>query len=182
VLRNAADDAKPARSERFAIVGATVLDGERDAPLRNAVVLVEDGRIARVGTRAEVKVAKDVPTVQGRGLTVIPGVRAEGWSVSDLGWGPGALARGIVGVRLAVQDEAALREVREALDRDGGLAPRVLEARDSSSTRGLREGAPADFVVVEGALRKIPESPSGVRWVSVGGKLYSAEALRRLSR
>ena len=178
LVRNAADDVQPARSERFAIVGATVLDGERDAPLRNAVVLVEEGRIARIGTRAQVKVPKGVPIVQGRDLTVIPGMRADGWSVSDLGWGPGALAHGIVAMRLAVVDDAALREVREGLDRDGGLAPRVLEATDTASVRVLREGAPADFVIVQGALRKIPKSPSRVRWVAIGGKLYSARALR----
>jgi hypothetical protein len=116
--------------------------------------------------------------VQGKGLTVIPGRRADGWSVSDLGWGPGALARGIVAMRLAVHDDATLRDVREGLDRDGGLAPRLLEATDTASVRVLREGAPADFVIVQGALRKIPESPSRVRWVAIGGKLYSAQALR----
>ena len=178
LVRNAVDDVKPTRSESFAIVGATVLDGVSDAPLRNGVVLVEDGRIARVGTRAKVKVPKGVPVVKGAGLTVIPGARAEGWSVSDLGWGPGALARGIVAIRLAGHDDAALRDVRQALDRDGGLAPRVLAATDTASTRVLREGEPADFVVVTGALRTIPESPSRVRWVSLGGRLYSAEALR----
>ena len=182
LVRNAADDVRPARSERFAIVGASVLDGERDTPLRNAVILVEDGRIARIGPRAQVSVPKGVPIVQGKGLTVIPGVRAEGWSISDLGWGPGALARGIVAVRLAVQDDATLREVREALDRDGGLAPRLLAAGDTASARVLREGAPADFVIVEGAPRKVPEWPSRVRWVAVGGKLYSAEALRSQGR
>jgi hypothetical protein len=179
LVRNAADDVKPARSDRFAIVGATVLDGDGDAPLRNAVVFVEDGRIARIGARAQVSVPKGVPIVQGRGLTVIPGARADGWSVSDLGWGPGALARGIVAVRLAAQDDAAFREVREALDRDGGLAPRLLAPADTTSARALHEGGPADFVIVEGALRRIPESPSRVRWVSLGGKLYSAQTLRR---
>jgi hypothetical protein len=178
LVRNAADDVKPTRSDQFAIVGATVLDGISDAPLRNGVVLVEDGRIARIGTRATVKVPKGVPVVQGRGLTVIPGARADGWSVSDLGWGPGALARGIVAMRLAVHDDAALRDVRQGLDRDGGLAPRVLEASDTARTRVLREGELADFVVVTGALRAIPESPSRVRWVSIGGRLYSAQALR----
>ena len=179
LVRNAADDVKAAREERFAIVGATVLDGERDAPLRNAVVLVEEGKIARIGTRAQVKLPKSVPIVQGRGLTVIPGVRADGWSISDLGWGPGAVARGIVAVRLGTQNEVDLREVREELNRDGGLAPRVLEATDTATARVLREGAPADFVIVEGALRKIPQSPSRVRWVALGGKLYSAQELRR---
>jgi hypothetical protein len=178
LVRNAADDVKPARSDRFAIVGATVLDGVSDGPRRNAVLLVEDGRIARIGTRAQVKLAKGVPVIQGRGLTVIPGVRADGWSVSDLGWGPGALARGIVAMRLAVQDDATLREVQAGLERDGGLAPRLLSESDTAGARVLREGDPADFVIVQGALRKIPDSPSAVRWVSIGGRLYSAQALR----
>ena len=178
LVRNAADDVKPARSETFAVVGATILDGDGGAPIRNGVLLVEDGRIARIGARAKVKIPKAAPVVSGTGLTVIPGVRAEGWSVSDLGWGPGALARGIVAVRLAPQDEASLREVREGLDRDGGLAPRLLNAGDTVSARVLREGDPADFVIVQGVLRKIPGSPSGVRWVSIGGRLYSAQALR----
>lgn len=178
MVRNAADDVKPAQSERFAIVGATVLDGVSDGPRRNAVLLVEDGRIAQIGTRAQVKLAKGVPVVQGRGLTVIPGVRADGWSVSDLGWGPGALADGIVAMRLAGHDDAALREVRAALDRDGGLAPRLLSSSDTVGARVLREGDPADFVIVQGALKEIPDSPSAVRWVAIGGRLYSARALR----
>lgn len=178
VLRNAADDVSPARSAQFAIVGATVLDGLRDAPLRNGVVLVEDGLIAEIGTRAQVKVPKGVPVVQGRGLTVIPGVRAEGWSVSDLAWGPSALARGILAVRLSMQNDALLGDVRETLRRDGGLAPRVLDATDTVGARVLREGQPADFVVVQGTLREIPDSPSRVRWVAIGGRLYSAEKLR----
>ena len=180
LVRNAADDVKPARAERFAIIGATVLDGERDAPLRNAVLLVDDGRIVDIGTRTQVKVPKGVPVVQGRGLTIIPGVRADGWSVSDFGWGPGALARGVLAVRLAPQDAATLREVREGVERDGGLAPRVLETADTASTRVLREGGPADFVIVQGSLSKIPQSPSRVRWVAIDGRLYSAEALRKV--
>jgi hypothetical protein len=177
-VRNAADDVKPTRSERFAIVGATVLDGNGEAPLRNGVVLVEDGLIAQIGSRTKVKLPKGIPVVQGRGLTVIPGARADGWSVSDLGWGPGALARGFTSMRLAPQDAATLREVRQGLERDGGLAPRLLEPGDTASARVLREGAAADFVVVAGALRTIPERPTGVRWVSIGGRLYSARALR----
>jgi hypothetical protein len=178
LVRNAADDVKPTQSETFAVVGATVLDGSGGAPIRNGVLVVEDGRIATIGTRAKVKIPKGTPVVKGTGLTVIPGVRGNGWSVSDLGWGPGALARGILAVRLAPQDDASLRELRQGLDRDGGLAPRLLEPSDTTSARVLREGDAADFVIVQGALRKVPSSPSGVRWVSIGGRLYSARALR----
>ena len=178
MVRNAADDVSPTQTARFAIVGATVLDGLRDTPLRNGVVLVEDGLIAAIGTRAEVKIPKGMPIVQGRELTVIPGARADGWSVSDLAWGPSALGRGILAVRLSMQNDAVLRDIRETLRREGGLAPRVLDATDTVSARVLREGQPADFVVVQGTLREIPDSPSRVRWVAIGGRLYSGEALR----
>lgn len=181
VLRAALDDVRPARTASFAIVGATVLDGVRERPLPNAVVLVEDGRIADIGTRAAVKLPKGVPVIQGRGLTVIPGAYAEGWSVSDYGWGPGALAQGIVGVRLAAQSDTVMNIIRETLDREGGLAPRLLPASDSTRLRVLREGAPADFVVVEGVRRSIPDKPTRVRWVSLGGRLYAASALRKSS-
>ncbi|MGQ0713545.1 MAG: hypothetical protein ACT4PJ_07410 [Gemmatimonadaceae bacterium] len=179
IVRNAVDDVKPARTARFAIVGATVLDGMRDAPLRNAVVLVEDGLITDIGTRAQVKVPKGVPVIRGRGLTVIPGVRADGWSISDVAWGPSALARGILAVRLSLQNDALLGELRETMRRDGALAPRVLDAADTVGARVLREGDPADFVVVQGTLREIPDTPSRVRWVALGGRLYSGEALRK---
>jgi hypothetical protein len=77
-----------------------------------------------------------------------------------------------------VHDEATLREVQTGLERDGGLAPRLLSASDTAGARALREGDPADFVIVQGTLRKIPDSTSAVRWVSIGGRLYSAQALR----
>jgi hypothetical protein len=34
--------------------------------------------------------------------------------------------------------------------------------------------------VVEGLWRSIPRSPSRVRWVSIGGRLYSARELREV--
>ena len=94
--------------------------------------------------------------------------------------GPGALARGIVGVRLAPQNTAGLGEVRTELERDGAVAPRLLSAADTLDTVVLREGERADFVVVEGLWRSIPRSPSRVRWVSIAGRLYSARELREV--
>ena len=179
LIRNASDNLDPTHTARFAIVGATVLDGIRDTPLRNAVILVEDGRIEQIGTRAKVKIPAGVATVQGKGFTVMPGMRAEGWSVSDLGWGPGALARGYIAVRLATQSDTTARLVRESLARNGGLAPRVLNGADTAKAATLSEGAPADFIVVQGLWRSIPRTPTRVRWVSLGGRLYSAQALRK---
>ena len=63
-----------AADARIAIVGATVIDGRGEAPVKDAVVLIEDGRIAAVGPRASVPVPPGTREVDGAGKYVIPGL------------------------------------------------------------------------------------------------------------
>lgn len=84
---------QPTPSTSFAVVGARVLpvDGP---PVDDGVVLVEDGRIAAVGTRGEVTLPEDVEVVDGSGRWVLPGLvdahvhlgvweEGEGWAGID---------------------------------------------------------------------------------------------------
>ena len=57
-------------SDRFAVVGARVFDGE--TVLDDAVVWVEDGRIHAVGT--DLELPDDLPQVDGAGHTLLPGL------------------------------------------------------------------------------------------------------------
>ena len=70
--------ATPARAAApgpgFRVVGATLIDGTGDEPLRDTVVEVRGDRIAAVGRAGEVPATADLPTVDGRGLTVLPGL------------------------------------------------------------------------------------------------------------
>ena len=90
----------PAVSD-LAVVGARILpvadaDGNRAAPLEDGVLLVRDGRIAQVGTAAEVAVPQDgsLTVVDGSGMVLTPGLveahghlgvheDGEGWSGDD---------------------------------------------------------------------------------------------------
>ena len=66
-------NAAPASDSVVAIVGATVIDGNGGAPLRDAVVVVRGKRIASVGARASVSVPSGARVIDGSGKFLTPG-------------------------------------------------------------------------------------------------------------
>jgi len=61
-------------SSTTALVGGRVLDGYGGPPIDDAVVLIENERIAAVGPRSEVAVPDDARIVSTEGMTVMPGL------------------------------------------------------------------------------------------------------------
>ncbi len=57
----------------LALVGGTLIDGTGAPPLHNSVVLVEGGRISKVGRVEDVKVPRDAEVLDLTGKTVLPG-------------------------------------------------------------------------------------------------------------
>lgn len=70
----------------FALTGATVIDGTGGAPLRDATVVMRNGRIACVG-RCEV--GADVHAIDARGKWIIPGLIDAHMHYSQTGWADG---------------------------------------------------------------------------------------------
>ena len=73
-----ADQGKPSRSAltpgTIAIVGVTVIPMTGEAAVREATVVVRDGRIAEIGATRNVKVPSGARRVDGRGKYLIPGL------------------------------------------------------------------------------------------------------------
>jgi imidazolonepropionase-like amidohydrolase len=69
-----------------AIVGGTVWDGTGRAAIRDAVVLVRDGKIEAVGSRRQVSVPAGVDTIDARGKWVLPGLIDTHVHFSQTGW------------------------------------------------------------------------------------------------
>jgi len=63
----------PGSTSTLALVGGTVYASPTDAPIRDAVVLVRDGRIAAVGDRRSLRVPQDVQIIDCAGLTITAG-------------------------------------------------------------------------------------------------------------
>jgi len=69
-----------------AFIGATLVDGTGAAPVRNAVVLMRDGRVACAGPRAACPVPPDADTVSAAGKWIIPGLVDTHVHFSQTGW------------------------------------------------------------------------------------------------
>ena len=69
-----------------AIVGGTLVDGRGGPPVRDAVVIVRDGRIEAAGPRSRVPVPAGVDTLDARGTWVVPGLVDAHVHYSQTGW------------------------------------------------------------------------------------------------
>ena len=70
----------------IALVGATLVDGTGAAPVRNAVVVIRDGRIGCAGPRARCPVPADADTVRADGKWITPGLIDTHVHFSQTGW------------------------------------------------------------------------------------------------
>jgi len=64
----------PSSAEVVALKGARLIDGTGKAPVQNAVLVIEGGRITAVGPPAKVKVPAGARVVDVSGRTIIPGL------------------------------------------------------------------------------------------------------------
>ncbi len=85
----------------WAVVGATVIPMDRDTVLRDATVVVKDGRITAVGTAGTVRIPGGAQRVDGRGKFLIPGLADMHAHLYADEWVPDSVAPYELGVMLA---------------------------------------------------------------------------------
>jgi len=73
----------------FALVGATLFDGTGHPPVRDAVVVMRDGRIECAGPRTACPIADDVEVIDATGKWIIPGLVDAHVHYSQTGWADG---------------------------------------------------------------------------------------------
>lgn len=133
----------------IALVGATVIDGGGGDPLRDATIVVRDGRIEAIGPRDEVDIPRGAEEIDASGRFIIPGlIDAHGHTAA---WTlPRYLAYGVTSVR----DVHGTSDSVHAL-RDGALlgtyrSPRIyiagamLDAAPTTYDDALAVATPAD--------------------------------------
>ncbi len=57
-----------------ALVGGMLIDGFKDDPIQNSVVIIRDDRISAVGQMGEVEIPKNAEIISTEGMTVMPGL------------------------------------------------------------------------------------------------------------
>jgi len=70
----APEQARPASTQRVALVGGMLIDGHDVPPLHHAAVLVEGNKITWVGPAAEAKIPPDATVIDTTGRVMMPGM------------------------------------------------------------------------------------------------------------
>ena len=61
-------------AKMVAIVGGTLVDLDGEAPIENAVIVVNGERITAIGSAAEVEIPADAKQIDAKGKWLIPGL------------------------------------------------------------------------------------------------------------
>ena len=129
----------PART--FAITGATLIDGTGNAPINDAVVVIEGDHIVAAGPRNNVKIPRGAKQIDARGKFLLPGLWEMHAHFEQVEWGPIYLAAGVTTVRDVGNEFEFISSVRDAVKAGRGLGPRMLLAGivdgDSPSALGV---------------------------------------------
>lgn len=148
------------RSGSLALVGATVIDGTGSSPLNDAVILIENGRIVRVGTRSSTKIPAGFETRDVSGLTILPGlIDSHVHLTFVLLQGPGDpkadtiingalrefLRHGVTSIRDLGAAYPWIIELRRSVDEGRRIGPRIFAAGPLLTAPG---GHPAGTLLV----------------------------------
>src|SRR5689334_12341891 len=87
----------PAR--RLAITGATLEDSTGAPPVKDSVILIEDGAIKAAGPRDQIRIPRDATILDASGKYAIPGLWDMHAHYEQVECGPIYLAAGITSVR-----------------------------------------------------------------------------------
>lgn len=118
---------RPVASGSFALTHATVINPASDGvPLRNATVLVRDGRIEAVG--ADVRLPAHTPVLDARDKFILPGLWDTHAHFEQWEWGPAYLAAGVTNVRDVGNEIEFLVPIRRSLNTARGLGPHMYAA------------------------------------------------------
>lgn len=120
--------ASPQRTGTFAVAGATLVDATGSAPIKDAVVIVRNGRIAAAGPRASTTIPAGVAVVEAKGKTLLPGLWEMHVHFSGVEFGPALLGAGVTTARDCGGEFDYLVAQRDAVEKHAALSPRLLLA------------------------------------------------------
>ncbi|WP_448502852.1 amidohydrolase family protein [Sphingomonas sp.] len=187
LLAGAALIACPAAAETIAITGAHVVDPEGKAPIRDAVVIVEDERIKAIGPAATTPVPADARVIALPGKWLAPGLMnmhvhlalnlpgasrihgetPDSMALRTLDNAQKALHAGVTTIRLTGSDAGVDFTVKRAIDSGMFAGPRIHTAGASIVATGghgkLEVDGPAAFAK---AVRS--QVKAGATWIKIG--------------
>ncbi|CAN5533522.1 hypothetical protein BH10ACI4_BH10ACI4_15750 [soil metagenome] len=118
----------PLATGSFAIVGARLIDGTGAPAIENSAVLIRDGRIVSAGPAASTPIPAGTRIIRAAGRSLLPGLWEMHLHYSGIEFGPALLAAGITTARDCGGEFSFLTTIRDRIDQQHALGPRLLLA------------------------------------------------------
>src|ERR1700677_816789 len=118
----------PGVAGSFAIVGARLIDVTGAPAAENSAVVIKDGRIVAAGALAAVHVPDGMRVIHAEGKSLLPGLWDMHVHYSGVEFGPALLAAGVTTARDCGGEFEFLTAVRNKIDKDHALGPKLLLA------------------------------------------------------
>ncbi len=121
-----------------ALVGGDVIDGLSDITQKDMTIIVENGRIKSITSRAKTEVPDDARVINVSGKTLIPGLWDMHAHSNQVQWAPAYLAGGVTTIRDNGNEIEFATAFRDAIALNGALGPDILLAgmTDGAGIRG----------------------------------------------
>jgi len=141
------------RAKTMALVGGTLVDGTGRDPLRDSVVVIQDGRIIAAGG-SSTPIPPEATRIDASGKTILPGLWDMHAHFEQVEWGPIYLAAGATTVRDCGNEFEFITAVRDAIAQGKGLGPRLLLAGIVDGSGPLQLG-----------VARVDTPAQGLEWV-----------------
>lgn len=119
---------KAAPDKVIAIKGGTVLDVVTEKTIPDAVVLIENGIIKKIGKSGSIAIPDNAKVIDAKGKMVLPGLWDMHAHFEQAEWGPAYLAAGVTTVRDCGNEFSFINAIKEAIDKGRGVGPEILKA------------------------------------------------------
>jgi imidazolonepropionase-like amidohydrolase len=127
-LAKLAASAKQPVAQQLVVENVTLIDGTGKAPVKDATVFVEDGRISGISTAAKPAIPAGATLIDGAGKFLIPGLWDMHAHYEQVEWGPIYLAAGVTTARDCGNEFDFITTVRDTVASGKGIGPEILVA------------------------------------------------------
>lgn len=112
----------------IALVGGDVVDGVSAITKKDMTLVIENGKITRIGSRAGVSVPKDARVIDVTGKVLMPGLWDMHAHSNQVQWAPAYLAGGVTTIRDNGNEVEFATAFRDAIALNGAMGPDILLA------------------------------------------------------
>jgi len=119
---------KTSTDKLIAIKGGTVYDVVNEKAIPDAVVIIENGIIKKIGKSGEVSIPSGAKIIDAKGKMLFPGLWDMHAHFEQAEWGPAYLAAGVTTVRDCGNEFSFINAIKDAIDQNKGVGPLILKA------------------------------------------------------